>query len=183
MYQVNFSLWRAEHQLKRYRFWRNTGLCQCALLALVVGGMLMQSHTVKINQQGNLAGLLQQQAALNQRHKEVQQTMARLQHAERRLQLYRQVHQPAQRYSTLLQQLSQQIPDSCWLVSVIPQGKRLVFEAISQDYAAINTFLVKLARLPLLANVHLQRITQQDDGHFRFVAQADWQGGENNNDE
>lgn len=183
MYQVNFSLWRAERQLTRYRFWRNAGLYQCALLALIVGGILMQSQTVKTRQQNSLAGLLQQQTALSQHHKAVQQTMVRLQHVERRLQVYRQVHQPAQRYSTLLQQLSQEIPNSCWLISVIPQGDKLVFEAISQDYADINTFLVRLGRLPLLANIHLQTIAQRDDGNFRFVAQADWQGGENHNDE
>ncbi|WP_244263161.1 PilN domain-containing protein [Yersinia frederiksenii] len=102
----------------------------------------MQSQTVKTRQQNSLAGLLQQQTALSQHHKAVQQTMVRLQHVERRLQVYRQVRQPAQRYSTLLQQLSQEIPNSCWLISVIPQGDKLVFEAISQDYANINTFLV-----------------------------------------
>ncbi|EEQ14640.1 hypothetical protein yfred0001_27730 [Yersinia frederiksenii ATCC 33641] len=37
--------------------------------------------------------------------------------------------------------------------------------------------------MPLLANIHLQTIAQRDDGNFRFVAQADWQGGENHNDE
>ncbi|CNI34682.1 MULTISPECIES: PilN domain-containing protein [Yersinia] len=174
MYQVNFSSWRTERQLTRYRFWRNIGLCQCTLFGLVLGGILMQSHKEHLNQQGRLAALVQQQNELSQHHQKVQQAMVQLQQAEQRLQFYRQVHQPARRYSTLLQQLSQQIPDSCWLVSVIPQSEKLIFEAISQDYAAINAFLVQLGRMPLLANVRLHKIIQQDDGNFRFVVRANW---------
>ncbi|CNH65753.1 PilN domain-containing protein [Yersinia pekkanenii] len=180
MYQVNFSSWRAEHQLDRYRFWRNAGLCQCTLFVITLLVIQVQSRTAHIRQQVNLAALSQQQSLLSQHYQELQQAMAQLRHREHRAQIYRQALQPARRYSTLLQQLSQQIPDSCWLVSLIPQDERVVFEAISQNYAAINVFLVQLGRQPLLENVHLQGITQQEDGHFRFVVWAEWRdGGEN----
>ncbi|CNF11583.1 type IV pilus biogenesis protein PilN [Yersinia rohdei] len=182
MYQVNFSLWRTERQLARYRFWRNIGLCQCVVFVLVLWAILAQSHRMNINQQGRLAALLQQQIALSQQQQKVQQTMAQLQHAEQRLQVYRLAHQPARRYSSLLRLLSQQIPQSCWLVSIIPQGDTLVFSAFCQDYAAIDDFLIMLSRLSLLTNVILQRITQ-DEGHFRFVVHAGWQDEGNNNDE
>ncbi|CNK88264.1 type IV pilus biogenesis protein PilN [Yersinia mollaretii] len=182
MYQVNFSLWRTERLLARYRFWRNAGLCQCLLLVIALVVAQMQSHAVQTRQQGSLAELTQQQVALSQHHQEVQQAMAQLQQAEQRLLIYRQAHQSARRYATLLQQLSQQIPDSCWLVSLVPHGNRVIFEAISQEYAAINGFLVQLGRQSLLANVRLQKIAQQDNGHFRFAVWADWRGEGENND-
>ncbi|MBS0056667.1 PilN domain-containing protein [Yersinia sp. Marseille-Q3913] len=182
MYQVNFSLWRTERLLARYRFWRNAGLCQCSLLVITLVFTLMQSHGVQTRQQGSLVELTQQQGALIQHHQEVQRAMVQLQQTEQRVQIYRQVHQSARRYATLLQQLSQQIPDSCWLVSLMPQGDRVVLEAISQEYAAINSFLVQLGRQSLLANVRLQKIAQQDDGNFRFAVWADWQSGEANHE-
>ncbi|MGP2423836.1 PilN domain-containing protein [Yersinia sp. 2538 StPb PI] len=175
MYQVNFSLWRAERQSSRYRFWRNLGLCQCLFLAILLVVIQLQSRVVNSSQQIRLAALSQQQIALGQHHQEVQQAMAQLRHREQRAQIYRQAHQLAQRYSILLQQLSQQIPDSCWLVSLIPQGDKVVFEVISQSYAAINLFVVRLGRSPLFTTVHLQKIAQQDDGNFRFAVWADWQ--------
>jgi pilus assembly protein HofN len=182
MYQVNFSSWRAERQLARFRFWRNVGVCQCTLFVITLVVIQVQSRAVQISQQGGLAALTQQQVVLSQHHQQLQQAMVQLQDTERRFQIYRQAHQSARRYSTFLQQLSQQIPDSCWLVSLIPQGDKVVFETIAQEYAAINLFLVQLGHQPLLANVRLQDITQQDDGNFRFVVWADWRG-EGNNDE
>ena len=175
MYQVNFSLWRAERQSARYRFWRNIGLCQCLFLIILLVVIQRQSRAVNLSQQNRLAALSQQQVALSQHHQEVLQAMAQLRHWEHRAQIYRQAHQLAHRYTTLLQQLSQQIPDSCWLVSLIPQGDKVVFEVMSQSYAAINLFLVRLGRLPLFTKVHLQKIVQQDDGNFRFAVWADWQ--------
>lgn len=174
MYQVNFSSWRAARQLSRYRFWRNIGLCQGIFFAITLVAMQMQSHSRQISQQGSLKALLQQQTVLSQQHQQVQQLMAQKQRAEQRAQMYRQMYQSAHRYSVLLQQLSQQIPDNCWLISLTPQSDKLVFEAVSQDYAAIHHFLAQLGRQPLLANVRLQRISQRDDGHFRFMAQVDW---------
>ncbi|HDU2652814.1 TPA: PilN domain-containing protein [Yersinia enterocolitica] len=174
MYQVNFSSWRTACQRSRYRFWRNIGLCQGILFAISLVAMQMQLHSRQISQQGSLRALLQQQSVLSQQHQQVQQLMEQKQRAEQRIQMYRQMHQSAHRYSVLLQQLSQQIPDNCWLISLIPQSDKLVFEAVSQDYAAIHDFLARLGRQPLLANVRLQRIAQRDDGHFRFMAQADW---------
>ncbi|WP_145553188.1 PilN domain-containing protein [Yersinia bercovieri] len=182
MYQVNFSLWRTEHLLARYRFWRNAGLCQCSLLVITLVIALIQSHGVQTRQQGSLLELTQQQGALSQHYQEVQHAMAQLQQTEQRVQIYRQAHQSARRYTTLLQQLSQKIPDSCWLISLMPQGDRLLFEVISQEYAAINHFLVQLGRQSLLANVQLQKIAQQDDGNFRFAVWADWQSGEANHE-
>ncbi|WP_145516405.1 PilN domain-containing protein [Yersinia aleksiciae] len=180
MYQVNLSSWRAERLLARYRFWRNTGLYQCSFLVIALVIALMQSHGVQTRQRGSLAELTQQQAALSQHHQEVQHAMTQLQQAEQRLLIYRQAHQSARRYATLLQQLAQHIPDSCWLVNLVPQGDKVIFEAISQEYAAINGFLVQLGRQSLLVNVRLQKIAQQDDGNFRFAVWAKWQSGEAN---
>ena len=174
MYQVNFSSWRAARQLSRYRFWRNIGLCQVILFAITLMVIQMQSHSRHINQQGTLTALLQQQAVLSQQHQQVQQLMAQKQRAEQRVRMYRQMQQSAHRYSVLLQQLSQQTPDNCWLISLIPQSDKFVFEAVSQDYAAIHDFLARLGQQPLLANVRLQKLIQRDDGYFRFKVQADW---------
>lgn len=174
MYQVNFSSWRTDLQLSRYRFWRNVGLFQGILFAITLAVVQMQSHSRQISQQGSLAALLQQQAALSQQHQQVQQLMVQKQQVEQRVRMHRQMHQSAQRYLVLLQQLSQQIPDNCWLISLIPQNGKLVFEAVSQDYAAIHDFLAKLDRQSLLTNVRLQRIAPRDNGYFQFTAQADW---------
>ncbi|SUB31890.1 Fimbrial assembly protein (PilN) [Yersinia pseudotuberculosis] len=70
--------------------------------------------------------------------------------------------------------LSQQIPERCWLMALRQQGDVLSFEVISRDYATINAFLAMLGRQPLLVNVSLQGITQQDEGGFRFVVHASW---------
>lgn len=182
MYQVNFALWRMERQLTRYRFWRNLGLCQGGVFIIVLIAMQMQSHSAQISQQSSLAALLHQQTVLSQHYQQVQQRMAQKQHVEQRVKIYRQMHQSARRYATLLQLLAQQIPDNCWLISLIPQDDKLVFEAVSQDYAAIHDFLARLGQQPLLADVRLQKIAQRDDGHFRFMVQANWQE-ENINDE
>ncbi|CNG94487.1 PilN domain-containing protein [Yersinia kristensenii] len=175
MYQVNFSSWRMDRQLARYRFWRNLGLCQALFFIIVLVVVQRQSHLGQISQQSSLAALLHQQKVLNQHHQQVQQRVTQKQHAEQRVKMYRQMHQSAHRYATLLQLLAQEVPDNCWLISLIPKDEHLIFEAVSQDYAAIHDFLVKLRRQSLLANVRLQKIAQQDDGYFRFTAQASWQ--------
>ncbi|MDN0107314.1 PilN domain-containing protein [Yersinia rochesterensis] len=175
MYQVNFSSWRTDRQLARYRFWRNLGLCQALFFIIILVVVQRQSQLAQISQQSSLTALLRQQKVLSQHHQQVQQRMTQKQHAEQRVKMYRKMHQSARRYATLLQLLAQEIPENCWLISLIPKGEHLVFEAVSQDYAAIHDFLVKLRRQPLLANVRLQKIAQQDDGHFRFMAQANWQ--------
>ncbi|CFU94156.1 fimbrial assembly family protein [Yersinia pseudotuberculosis] len=100
--------------------------------------------------------------------------MAQLQRIKQHIQRYHQAHQPARGYSILLQQLSQQIPERCWLMALRQQGDVLSFEVISRDYATINAFLAMLGRQPLLVNVSLQGITQQDEGGFRFVVHASW---------
>ncbi|CRY56592.1 type IV pilus biogenesis protein PilN [Yersinia intermedia] len=108
--------------------------------------------------------------------------MTQLQQAEQRAQVYRQAQQSTYRYTRLLQQLSQHIPSSCWLVNLLPQDNGFIFEAISQDYAAIDIFLVQLSRQSSLTNVRLQKIVQQDDGTFRFSVWADRQQGEDNHE-
>ncbi|AHM71528.1 PilN domain-containing protein [Yersinia hibernica] len=182
MYQVNFALWRMERQLTRYRFWRNVGLCQGGIFILALIAMQMQSHSVQISQQRSLAALSHQQTVLNQQHQQVQQGMAQKQHIEQRVKIYRQMQQSAGHYATLLQLFAQQIPDNCWLINWIPQGDKLVFEAVSQDYVAIHDFLARLSQQPLLADVRLQKIAQRDDGHFQFMVQANWQGEEINDE-
>lgn len=182
MYQVNFSLWRAERRFTRYRFWRNAGVCQCALWLLALLIVQGQSRVVQVDQQANLAALTQQQMVLSEQYQAVQHGMTQLQQIEQRAQVYRQAQQSAYRYTTLLQLLSQHIPSSCWLVNLLPQGDGFVFEAISQDYAAIDVFLVQLSRQSLLANVRLQKIVQQDNGTFRFAVWAGWQEGEDSHE-
>ncbi|MFI0488602.1 MAG: PilN domain-containing protein [Yersinia sp. (in: enterobacteria)] len=177
MYQVNFIPWRIAQQIARFRFWRNTGLCHLGLLVIGLIVVQMQLRSERVLLQNNLVVLSHQQAALSQRHQLTQQEMTRLAVMKRHFQLYQQARQPAYHYSHLLQHLSEHIPDSCWLVALIPQGNAVVFTAISRDYVAINTFLTMLSRQPLLENVRLEGITQRDDGNFRFTVWADWQAG------
>lgn len=174
LYQVNLLSWRLIRQQARYLLWRNIMLCQCAIFTASLIAVLMQARSEQIDRQETVVALSQQQAVLSQYQQQVQLAMAHLQWIKQSFQLYHQARQPARSYSILLQQLSQQIPDSCWLMALRQQGDVLLFDVISRNYASINTFLAILSRQPLLVNVNLQGITQREEGDFRFVVHADW---------
>ncbi|AYB49761.1 fimbrial assembly protein [Candidatus Williamhamiltonella defendens] len=169
MFQVNFLPWRENKLKKSGYFWSGFFLLQILIIITVTLFIHFFLQNEYQKREITLHLLLKKHEKLQNTYNKTKQRLIDLKDIQSSIQIYENIYQKTKSYLTLLNQLSNFIPERCWLLEIKQKNQTFILDGISHDYNSIALFIEGLSQKILIHNIELQKVSQKKKGVFYFT--------------